>query len=228
MLQIDYREHSIIDLIKNTDFIEYETVNLPIGDFIIKDDIQINYIIERKSINDLCASITDGRFSDQKQRLLESMGDSSKIIFIIEGKKIQSKFSRIPIKTMNSAIINLIFKHNFKVIFTENADDTLENVLLLYNKVKKKELVFEQKLIEPVKLIKKSDKNNENVFINQLGVINGVSLTTAVLIKEKYKCMFNLINAFNENKNVLSNVQLTSTRKFGKVLNDKIYNSLFN
>ena len=139
MLQIDYREHSIIDLIKNTDFIEYETVNLPIGDFIIKDDIQINYIIERKSINDLCASITDGRFSDQKQRLLESMGDSSKIIFIIEGKKIQSKFSRIPIKTMNSAIINLIFKHNFKVIFTENADDTLENVLLLYNKVKKKE-----------------------------------------------------------------------------------------
>lgn len=230
MLQIDYREHVIIDLIKVGDFTEYETINLPIGDFVIKKNDEIVLVIERKTINDLCASITDGRYSEQKQRLIESVGDPSKIIFIIEGKKIQSKFSRIPVKTMNSAIINLIFKHNFKVIFTETSDDTLENVVLLYNKVKNNELELNQTKSSStlrVKLIKKSDNNNKNSFINQLGVITGVSLSTASKIKEKYNSMSNLINSFSVDKNLLIDIQLTDKRKLGKALNEKIYNSLF-
>lgn len=227
MLQIDYREHAIIDLIKVGDFTEYESINLPIGDFVIKKNDEIILVIERKTISDLCASITDGRYSEQKQRLIESVGDPSKIIFIIEGKKIQSKFSRIPVKTMNSAILNLIFKHNFKVIFTETSEDTLENVLLLYNKVKNNELELNQTKLASVKLIKKSDNNNKNSFINQLGIITGVSLSTASKIKEKYSSMSNLVNAFSVNKNLLIDIQLTDKRKLGKALNEKIYNSLF-
>lgn len=227
MLQIDYRERSIIDLIKSSEFIEYETVNLAIGDFIISTDNEINFIIERKTINDLAASITDNRFLEQKQRLLESTNDPTKIIFIIEGKKHQNKFSRIPVKTINSAIINLIFKHNFKVIFTENIDDTLFNVLLLYNKVKNKELELKFKQSLPIKLVKKSDNNTKNSFINQLGVINGVSLNIANKIKDNYKCMSTLVHEFHKNKNLLIDIQLTDKRKLGQVLNDKIYNSLY-
>lgn len=227
MLCIDYRESKLIDLIKTSynDY-NYKVMNLILGDFIIKDEEDnIKFIIERKSINDLCASITDGRWSDQKQRLLES-SDSSKIIFIIEGRKVQSKFSRIPVKTMNSAILNLIFKYNFHVIFTDNIEDTLENIILLYNKIKNDELKTGEIIVQPIKLIKKSDKNNENVFINQLGVITGVSMNTAIKIKEKYNCMYDLIEAFGKNKELLIDLPI-GKRKLGKVLNAKIYNSLF-
>lgn len=229
MLCIDYRESKLIDLIKTSynDYnYNYKVMNLILGDFIIKDEEDnIKFIIERKSINDLCASITDGRWSDQKQRLLES-SDSSKIIFIIEGRKVQSKFSRIPVKTMNSAILNLIFKYNFHVIFTDNIEDTLENIILLYNKINNDELKTGEIIVQPIKLIKKSDKNNENVFINQLGVITGVSMNTAIKIKEKYNCMYDLIEAFGKNKELLIDLPI-GKRKLGKVLNARIYNSLF-
>ena len=40
------------------------------------------YLIERKCINDLSISIIDGRFRDQKSRLIES---NANVIYIIEG-----------------------------------------------------------------------------------------------------------------------------------------------
>jgi ERCC4-type nuclease len=229
LLEIDYRESKIIKLLENNvEFKDYKTktCNLPIGDFIIKgDDDEIFYIIERKTIDDLMASISDNRLRDQKQRLLESSNDSLKIIFIIEGEKKVNNFSRIPLKTINSCILNLIFKHNFHVIFTESLDDTLENVMLLLNKIQTKDLVVTS---TNVKLIKKSDKTTQHTFINQLGVINGVSITIACKIKEIYTCMTELIKAFENDKTILTNLQITPKRKLGMKLNDKIYNSLFN
>lgn len=227
-LEVDYREHKIIELLKKTD-IKHSVINLPIGDFIIKNNNTkvIEFIIERKSIEDLCASITDNRFREQKQRLLDSVNNPQKIIYIIEGKKIQSKFTRITTKTINSAILNLMFKHKYHVIYTDNPEDTLENIMLLLSKIQKNEL--ELQCIQPgfvEKLIKKSDKHNENIFVNQLGVINGVSLLVANKIKEQYSCMNDLIKAFHEKGNeLLSDIQLDK-RKIGKVLSVKIYNCL--
>jgi ERCC4-type nuclease len=175
--------------------------------------------------------------------MLESIGDPSKIVFLIEGKKVQNKFSRITTNTLNSAILNLIFKprndtgFNFKVIITDSIQDTLDNILLLYKKVKNGELTNEEltnskQIIQlPEKLIKKSDNDSKYIFINQLGIISGVSINIATKIKEKYNCMAELINTYNtldeiNCKKLLANLQVTEKRKLGLALSTKIYLAL--
>ena len=261
MIEIDYRESKIIELIKQGDFSDYNTINLPIGDFIIKskniihtedinndtedinndtedinndinNDININtkdieYIIERKSISDLSASISDGRFRCQKQRLMKSNLDPSKIIYIIEGK--YTKSCRIPKSTIDSAILNLIFKHNFRVIFTETPEHTLSHILLLYKKIQNKELLPEKNSIPNIniKLIKKSDLHM-NTFVNMLSVIPGVSMNIANKINEKYKNLSELIEELKNNPDSLNSIQITDKRKLGNALSKKIYKCLIN
>jgi ERCC4-type nuclease len=238
-LIIDYRESDLIKLFeeKKETTIGFKVENLPIGDIVIKNNEEILFIIERKSINDLCASITDGRFREQKQRLFESIGDTNKIMYIIEGSKAKiSKFSRITKTTVDSAILNLMLKHNYKVMSSENLNDTLDVILNLYNKCLKGEISkgentvqFTQNMEMP-KLIKKADKLNDHVFINQLGVIQGVSVNIATKIQESgYKSIGDLVIAFTKSEKpetLLSDIKISDKKKVGVALSKKIYNKI--
>ena len=235
-LEIDYRESDLIEIIKNQAIqhnIEYKVCNLIIGDFIIKNGDDILFVIERKSIKDLCASIIDTRFREQKQRILESIKDPSKIIYIIEGKKEASQ--TITKKTINSAIINLIFKHKFHVLFTDSKQDTFDNLLLLYTKLQNNDLQLDLSLnstLTNVHLVKKSDKINNHIFINMLSIIPGVSIKIAIKIHEHYHTLHDLIKSYNNiedeelQKTMLSNIFINTNRKLGKVLSEKIYHSI--
>ena len=246
VLEIDYRENAILLLLNPdleiktseilytfNDHIFYKICNLPIGDFVFKKVIsdkdtqtieEIVLVIERKTFPDLCSSINDNRFREQKDRLLSSIQDPSKIVYILEGDKNVPKVYNIPKDTINSATLNLIFKHNYKVIVTEDTLDTLNNLILLYGKIESRELTGTIKY----NLTKKtSSKDN---FVNQLSTIPGVSIQVANKIKEKYSCMNELIKAYNDNDNtkyLLSEIMITEKRKINKSLSEKIYKSIF-
>ena len=229
ILEIDYRESKIIELIKDNKNIQYKVLNLPIGDFVIRDNNEnIIYIIERKSYADLSASIRDNRFREQKQRLLESMGDASKIIYILENNT-TTKFS-LSKNILDSAILNLILKHNYKVIYTKNQQDTLDMLLLLYKKIVNNEIAEPTYTIQSIQLIKKGDLINDNIFIHMLTAIPRVSVSIAQKIVEKYNCISILMDAYRElsddilKKKMLSDIQITDSRKLGKVLSERIYN----
>ena len=49
-------------------------------------------------------------------------------MYLIEGKKYKTPIN------INGAIQNLIFKHNYKVLITENEQDSFDNILLLFKK----------------------------------------------------------------------------------------------
>lgn len=223
-LIVDYREHKVIEYLLDDKITNYKIENLPIGDFIIKEESIIHYIIERKSINDLISSIKDGRFREQKQRLIDSIGDSNKIVYILEGNK--NCKSNMPQSTIDSAILNLLFKHNYKVIFTDNENDTLNNIILLYKKVKEKTLMINIESINPIKLIRKKDSINNDILINMLSVIPGVSILIAKKICEEYKSLSDLVNRFIEPES-LSGIYITPKRKLGKELSKKIYIAFF-
>ena len=153
-LLIDYREQDFIDKLSsfciseneivkaikiNGEEISIKITNLPIADFIITEDIHdnttIKLAIERKSINDLYSSIIDGRFREQKSRLLDSLGDPNKICYLIEG--FSSKLITVKkINMIRGSIVNLIFKHQYPVITTQDKLDTFNHILLLYKKHK--------------------------------------------------------------------------------------------
>lgn len=237
LLEIDYRERRIIDLFENEKDINTKVSNLIIGDFIIKNENgDILFVIERKSVKDLCASIVDGRMGEQRSRLLESIQDPNKIVYIIEGKKseafIHGSLPNVTKKSVNSSILNLIFKHQYKVIFTESKQDTVDNLILLFTKIKESKLELNTN-VNVIKIIKKSDKINDNIFINMLSVIPGISSKIAIKIHEQYNTLNELVIAYskllneNDKKKMLSEILVNTNRKIGKAASEKIYYSLF-
>ena len=84
---LDNREGKLIDYFKDKPRILIEQLEL--GDIIfrINDNDEVKYIIERKSVSDLYSSIKDGRYREQKVRLLANY-PLSKIIYLIENVQV--------------------------------------------------------------------------------------------------------------------------------------------
>lgn len=241
---VDYREKWFTELMSENNLKYDESIvqnsshiikssSLPIGDFIISNDEKMNdiiLVIERKTIKDLSSSITDGRFRQQKERIEESIKDDSKILYIIEGncKVLKNGVSKTII---NSSLLNLLYKHNFKILQTENQSDTFENIMLLFKKFASDD--FNKKTnTSPVKLLSKKDKINENILATQLSIIPGVSYNTAKIISQEYPCLKSLIDKYNtlENEeskeNMLCDIKINENRKLGNALSKKIYKAL--
>lgn len=147
MLIIDTREAKLIELFKNIpDFkIPYTVENLQIGDIIIRHNVPgktFNIIIERKCVNDMIASIKDGRYKEQKIRLLAEVSNNNndinrnRICYILEGA--QSELRLPQDKPMfNGSIISSIFRDNIPILRTFNMKETVEIITRLHDRLLK-------------------------------------------------------------------------------------------
>jgi crossover junction endonuclease MUS81 len=261
ILLVDFREKIFIDALnkmgelssdslteihslKINDFvINYKICNLDIGDFLIcnSDDTTNNIyenlllLIERKTLNDLSSSIIDGRFREQKSRIEQSINDNNKIMYIIEGNRKDIHKNGVKNNILEGAILNMIFKHKFKLINTINIQDTIDTILTIFKKYKNNEYTNDQNSNNITDInfsnIKKSDRINNNLFNLQLCVIPGVSIKIAKSISIEYKNMLELVNAYNNLDNLIKKQELLAdikinNRKLGKALSKKIYNAI--
>ena len=137
IIKIDIREQELIvqlqrlialnDIFKN---INVEKINLPIGDIIIFDPVKNEdiIIIERKTINDLLASIKDGRYEEQSYRLNGTDTHNHNIIYLIEGDVNRAnRFKDTGVKDKSiiySAIFSLNYYKGYSVIRTFNLEET--------------------------------------------------------------------------------------------------------
>ncbi len=126
-MQIDDREHDLIDRLKAEEVI-FQTERLPLGDIIIEHN-GTTAIIERKRTDDFSASISDGRWREQKARLKAS---GAIVIYLIEGSLYgQSKSA----STLSSAIWNTMLRDNMWVIQTRGIEDTSLHIQQLQKKI---------------------------------------------------------------------------------------------
>ena len=121
---------------------EIKSERLPLGDIIIHDTDQKKDIVlfERKSLNDLAASIQDGRYKEQSFRLTQSTDfHNHNIVYIIEGDiaRYDPKHSRISKSALQSAMVSLLYYKGFSVIRTQNVGETAEFILHFADKVAK-------------------------------------------------------------------------------------------
>jgi len=221
---IDNREQQLIKLFK-----EYEKniiiKNLDIGDIIYKLNDDIIYIIERKTFNDLGASIKDGRYKEQKIRLLSNSNNN--IYYIIEGDF--NSCTTLNKKALLGSIINMIFRDNIKIIFSYDIKQTYD--ILLQIKEKYINGKFNQNnqnnqndYISCIKLNKKKNMDKKTCNIIQLATIPGISKNIAKIIIDKYNTIDNLITEFKLNgENMLETLNL-GKKNLGKILSNKIYN----
>ena len=140
-------------VLKNCHQIKSE--RLPLGDIILHDpagqgrDI---VLFERKSLNDLAASIQDGRYKEQSFRLIENATATGfhthNIVYIIEGDIEQyeakrNKNNRITKTALQSAMVSLLYYKGFSVVRTMNLGETADFILHFADKVAKESALGE-------------------------------------------------------------------------------------
>jgi len=148
MLILDNRENKLLELIKSSPGFKlpYTTVNLQIGDIIIKytnETIEKTYniILERKCITDMIASIKDGRYKEQKVRLLAEVAkndtiNETLICYILEGSQNELRLPQD--KTMlNGSVISSIFRDKIPIIRTYTLQETLDIITRLHERLVK-------------------------------------------------------------------------------------------
>ena len=112
------------------------------------ESLQYYCIIERKTLSDLAASIKDGRYNEQKVRILNSdFGKIHKhrIYYLLEGDwekaKRDGKVNGLPTTTLISAAINMLIRDNIKVYMTKDKFETVEFISALAQKFNDKEFL---------------------------------------------------------------------------------------
>lgn len=229
-IEIDSREKYILndflsrDLDIYKDKIQIISKNLQLGDIvvIIKSINKILYF-ERKTLADLTSSITDGRYKEQKKRLLSNI-DNNYITYIIEGDTINKSLLRNN-TNISSVYFRTLYRDNIKIIFTNNIQETVSFILSLVCNIIKSPDKYIYKIdnnienyLSDVKIKSKKIENitPNNCYLLQLSQIPTISYIIAKNIYEKYISMPILINELQKIKNYDDRIkELCKIKKIG-------------
>ena len=122
----DDREPKSMDAIASlVGGIKFERKRLKTGDYVLG-----NCCIERKEINDFCASIIDGRLKGQ----VEKMKRDFKYNYVIVIGRVKDKTSDIHENCILGKMTSLIVKHDMKLLF---ADDEFQFCYLVKSLIAK-------------------------------------------------------------------------------------------
>lgn len=243
---IDNRERALIHMFNNLN-IKHKVKQLELGDIIIEDnsnenDVKELFIIERKTVRDLIASVKDGRYREQKIRLeaMKSKGECREILYIIEGD-LNIGLNKDEIKTFNGSIISTQMRDSINVIRTMNINETVDFLLRLQSRCisgdcwKKKYNINKSEEEQYLSTIKRKKGNNITKDGCQLLIISsvpGVSQDTAKVLINKYGSIKNLLDEYSKLKTdkdkekMLNGIELKKG-KITKAMSKKIYDYLY-
>lgn len=245
-LVIDNREKKLIDLFKKNDSINIEIKQLELGDIHVVFDNNTVFIIERKTIQDLLSSLTDGRYREQKIRVLSSLKNDTKYcnckyIYLIEGS-IEGYNEQIK-KKYYGTLISLQLRDKIIIFKTDNVKESYNFLTRLKFRIENKndfisltnnqsDETQNNQYLNTIKSKKKDNITPTNCQILFLTVIPGISVNIATKIIENYTTINKLIESYNkclskeDQEIMLKDIQITTKRKLGKVLSKKINNYL--
>ena len=240
----DTRETKLLSYLQSTDNFIVKTQNLSIGDVhLCTPDNTCIVIFERKSINDLAASIQDGRYKEQGIRLCNSTIPNHHIIYIIEGdidlyKGNSYSKHKINSKTLRSSIVSILFSKGFSVLFTKNIEDSARWIMNFADKIHRNgtdgyynhsDTTTSTNYTEHIKMKKQANITPDNINQIMLCQIPGINFVIANAILECYKTIHHLSISLHDNPNELDGFSYTTNqgkeRKIPKnvISNLKIY-----
>jgi ERCC4-type nuclease len=243
-LVIDNRERELIEkLVSDKVTIE----QLDVGDIVFRRGDDIILVIERKTVNDLKASICDGRGREQKARLLGSI-PKHRIMYLIEGslnKPLTSKISGLPVSTLVGSLVNTQLRDGIKVYKTASIEESVEFLRKLLDKLEKdgdtyfkdeEQKISATKYSSTLKKSKKANMTPEVWFITQLSLIPQVTEKVAAEIVLKYTTVKDLVKEYEGipehlREKLLSDITFLlkngKSRRVGDKMSARIYNFLY-
>ena len=242
--KIDNRERDLIQSLHDNPF-NYMTTNLDIGDiqivYIDNDNVIHNLVtIERKTYDDLSTSIKDGRYKEQKNRILNSISNNTRKIYVLEGSNNDFKLTK---NVLDGTVINTIVRDNIHIFISKNINDTIKfisNIIKNIDKYKEN-IINNTHNIETNNVLintsKKSNMTSETCFMNMLSGIPGISKKTSSSFIDKYKNINGMFEHFHINLNnkrelIISDLEnmkvAENKRKLGNKNAERIYEFLYN
>jgi ERCC4-type nuclease len=187
-------------------------------------------LIERKTIADFHASITDGRYKNQKLRLLEWRNKTDEgrknIIYLFEEKHGDNKD-----RAYWGALVNMILRDNIGVIQCDGMVRTAQIITDIKKKLdedKFDELEGGGRNISLEGYAKGKFNTPKHCYLGQLSLIPGVSSAMAEKIAEKYPNMRALLDGIDDmNVKELGNIRISEKRRLGDKLAEKIHSYIF-
>jgi len=230
-LTIDTREHALIEELNKSGTV-FQVKQLDLADIIFENQSGPLLVIERKTMKDLEQSNKDGRYREQRTRLISNYVQKGiKVMYLIEGF---GQPCGLPMNTVLSIFVNLIIRDNISVYHTRNVVDSGKFLVKLKEKFEEhpEEVLFGGKgtatleYLSTVKLRKKENLDSSSIYILQLAQIPGMSVKSAEAIGKVYSTMAILCKACEEKGiDVVAEI-VVGKRRIGKVLSKKIYESL--
>jgi len=212
-LVVDVRERALVDGLSFSMRVpeELDVRALDVGDAMLvadgDDEVPV-VILERKTLSDLCASIKDGRYREQKARLMDEVtrrGPSCSAAYVLErftsfgeGMDAAARKCGLSGDALRTVLLDLQFRQGIRVFCTASVEDTAE---LLHGAWKRHARLFppaSQDAPTPCRSPCSSSpsslmytKRNKNItpstcFRMQLSQIPGVSDRIATSISERW------------------------------------------
>ena len=194
MYCIDHRESDLIRCLEQIE--EKGNVNaLPVGDIWVgrtDEQMEGGLVIERKSIRDFEASILDGRYREQKGRILAFCNDrKAQPMYILEGAW-NSATGRLQKKALLKIANRLVLHYQIPVIHTANVQETAEVVQSLMEQWKEDPTTLQRtteliKVSDGIHVQKKANAMDPRQFgISCLAQCTGVSVKMAEALMDTF------------------------------------------
>lgn len=199
---IDNRERSLLEILPSLE-VPHSSKPLDIGDIDILGPKGQRFLLERKTLPDLAASLRDGRFKSQKDRLLGVLQrePATAIAYVVEGilpENDHQKISgRVTVGTIRTLLNTIQLRYRIPVITTRNVRGTAILVRSIY-----RQLVNKPEFApvgsggnegcaghaDVMPQIKKNTKDdNGSVWTSMLTAIRGISQTTSSRIVSHFE-----------------------------------------
>ncbi|ROT39811.1 crossover junction endonuclease MUS81 [Sodiomyces alkalinus F11] len=190
------------------------------------DEVVLDWIVERKRLDDLISSIKDGRFQEQKFRLRRA--GVKNVIYVVEEISMDSTYFQKYEESVQSALASMQVVNGYFVKKTQKMDDTIRYLARMTSMLRK---LYEEKplLVIPTKVLtaqnylpllrhlretqpdrdyhitypafaslaSKSDMMTlRDVFLKMLMTTRGVTGEKALEIQKRWKTPYELVKAF--------------------------------
>jgi ERCC4-type nuclease len=221
---LDIRERDLIPLMPN-----WPVKMLPIGDLWIgvkDEEIQEGSIIaERKTVTDFESSFLDGRYREQRTRLLAYCSEKkAKPFYIIEGSFDRTQ-QRLEKKALWKLLTRLSLRYGIGLFFTKSLEETAELGEILLEQWKEDPKVFQGETVSYAETLHVNKKDNTSQVVQTMMIaqVPGISVKTAQALLLTHKTFESVFKATEAE---LAATQVTETRKFGAAAAKKLWTAL--
>jgi ERCC4-type nuclease len=211
MFYVDVREQELIGCMEGKEGMIVK--QLPVGDIWMGMEVEEEgeeakhkeggWVIERKTIQDWEASILDGRYREQRGRILAYCQEhKTRPVYLLEGSW-ENGTGRLGKKALMKFMNRLIFHYQIPVFFTSSCEETAEWLVSLQEQWKETDpqksihkKMDDIKVTDGIHIQKKVNAGDPTIFaITCLAQCPGVSVKMAEAILQEHKTLQGVMEA---------------------------------